>query len=100
MGGLIPAAQFLRMSTDYQQYSLDNQAEAIALYASQHGFMIVRTYCDLPFSAARAHRLCCCATFLGRHPAFPKRIRPLHFWRQRRTRPPTWPVRFFSAAVQ
>lgn len=25
----IPAAQYLRMSTDHQQYSLDNQADAI-----------------------------------------------------------------------
>ena len=43
---LVPAAQYLRMSTDHQQYSLDNQAEAIAVYASLHGFEIVRTYSD------------------------------------------------------
>ncbi len=43
---LIPAAQYLRMSTDHQQYSLDNQADAIAAYASLHGFEIVRTYSD------------------------------------------------------
>jgi DNA invertase Pin-like site-specific DNA recombinase len=43
---LIPAAQYLRMSTDHQQYSLDNQADAIAVYASLHGFEIVRTYSD------------------------------------------------------
>jgi DNA invertase Pin-like site-specific DNA recombinase len=43
---LVPAAQYLRMSTDHQQYSLDNQADAIALYASLHGFSIVRTYSD------------------------------------------------------
>lgn len=40
------AAQYLRMSTDMQQYSLENQADAIALYAERHGFSIVRTYED------------------------------------------------------
>jgi DNA invertase Pin-like site-specific DNA recombinase len=43
---LVPAAQYLRMSTDHQQYSLDNQADAIARYASLHGFKIVQTYSD------------------------------------------------------
>src|SRR5437763_10799062 len=42
----VPAAQYLRMSTDHQQYSLDNQADAIARYAAGHGFQIVKTYCD------------------------------------------------------
>lgn len=43
---LIPAAQYLRMSTDYQEYSLDNQAAAIERYADAHGFTIVKTYED------------------------------------------------------
>lgn len=43
---LLPAAQYLRMSTEHQQYSLDNQADAIARYAAQHGFRIVTTYSD------------------------------------------------------
>jgi DNA invertase Pin-like site-specific DNA recombinase len=42
----VPAAQYLRMSTDYQQYSLENQADAIARYAADHGFAVVRTYSD------------------------------------------------------
>src|SRR5208283_237659 len=42
----IPAAQYLRMSTDHQQYSLDNQADAIARYADAHGFLIVKTFSD------------------------------------------------------
>jgi DNA invertase Pin-like site-specific DNA recombinase len=42
----VPAAQYLRMSTDHQQYSLDNQADLIARYAAEHGFQIVKTYCD------------------------------------------------------
>lgn len=43
---LVPAAQYLRMSTDHQQYSLDNQADAIARYAEAHGFVIVKKFCD------------------------------------------------------
>jgi len=43
---LIPAAQYLRMSKDHQRYSIRNQARAIAAYASQHGYNIVRTYTD------------------------------------------------------
>lgn len=42
----ISAAQYLRMSTDHQQYSLDNQADAIARYAEAHGFLIVKTFSD------------------------------------------------------
>ena len=42
----IPAAQYLRMSTEHQQYSMDNQAEAIRRYAEDHGFVVVKTYAD------------------------------------------------------
>lgn len=42
----IPAAQYLRMSTENQQYSLVNQAEAIAKYAESNGFVIVKSYED------------------------------------------------------
>jgi len=42
----IPAAQYLRMSTEHQQYSLDNQSAAIQKYAESHGFDVVRTYSD------------------------------------------------------
>ena len=48
-----PAAQYLRMSTENQQYSLDNQADAIARYAAQHGFRIVKTYSDAAKSGLR-----------------------------------------------
>src|SRR5271166_4792160 len=41
---LIPAAQYVRMSTEHQQYSLDNQQLAIQAYADKHGFSIVQTY--------------------------------------------------------
>ena len=46
MQSLVPAAQYLRMSTDHQQYSLDNQADAIARYAVDHGFTVIKTYSD------------------------------------------------------
>lgn len=42
----IPAAQYLRMSTEHQQYSTLNQSAAIQEYAESHGFEIVRTYED------------------------------------------------------
>ncbi|MFC4595540.1 recombinase family protein [Sphingobium tyrosinilyticum] len=40
------AAQYVRMSTEHQQYSTDNQSEAIRRYAEQRGYDIVRTYAD------------------------------------------------------
>lgn len=43
---VLPAAQYLRMSTEHQQYSLENQSLAIHTYAQAHGFEIVRTYSD------------------------------------------------------
>jgi DNA invertase Pin-like site-specific DNA recombinase len=42
----IPAAQYLRMSTEHQQYSIHNQAGVIRRYALQSGFEIVRSYAD------------------------------------------------------
>jgi Resolvase, N terminal domain len=39
--GSVRAAQYLRMSTEHQLYSPDNQRNAIAEYAQQHGFTIV-----------------------------------------------------------
>ena len=43
---LQPAAQYLRMSTDGQRFSLQAQADLIAAYALREGFTIVRTYQD------------------------------------------------------
>lgn len=40
------AAQYVRMSTDRQQYSIPNQMAAIALYAAERNLTIVRTYMD------------------------------------------------------
>jgi DNA invertase Pin-like site-specific DNA recombinase len=43
---LVPVAQYLRMSTNHQRYSLDNQGAALSRYAFEHGMVIVHTYSD------------------------------------------------------
>src|SRR5690242_11758818 len=45
-GNPIRAAQYLRMSSDVQRYSTENQQNAIAEYAEQHGYEIVASYRD------------------------------------------------------
>jgi len=40
------AAQYVRMSTEHQQYSTENQGDSIREYAEGHGLEIVRTYAD------------------------------------------------------
>ena len=47
------AAQYVRMSTDLQKYSIENQAAAIATFAVQRNFEIVRTYADRGRSGLR-----------------------------------------------
>ncbi len=42
----IRAAQYVRMSTEHQQYSTDNQKDTIRTFAAKHGMEIVRTYAD------------------------------------------------------
>lgn len=42
----VPAAQYIRMSTEHQRYSLENQIAAIGEYANNRGFAIVDTYAD------------------------------------------------------
>jgi len=44
--GKIPAAEYVRMSTEHQQYSTDNQTAAIHNYAERHGYNIIKTYAD------------------------------------------------------
>ena len=53
---LVPAAQYLRMSTEHQQYSLENQSSAIRMYADSHGFQIVQTYSDAAKSGVALKR--------------------------------------------
>ena len=40
------AAQYVRMSTEHQQYSTHNQSDKIHEYAEKRGIAIVRTYAD------------------------------------------------------
>ncbi len=40
------AAQYVRMSTEHQQYSTENQADKIREYAARRNIEIVRTYAD------------------------------------------------------
>lgn len=42
----VPAAQYVRMSTDRQQYSIENQMHANAEYARRNGFEIIKTFSD------------------------------------------------------
>lgn len=43
----VPVAQYLRVLTEQQLYSLENQAEAIQAYAGSHEYEIVRAYSDV-----------------------------------------------------
>jgi DNA invertase Pin-like site-specific DNA recombinase len=43
---LVSAAEYVRMSTEHQQYSTENQSDAIRRYAEAHGCKIVRSYSD------------------------------------------------------
>ncbi len=45
-GPVLRAAQYVRMSTDHQQYSTENQADKIREYAARRNIEIVRTYAD------------------------------------------------------
>lgn len=42
----VRAAEYVRMSTDHQQYSTENQADIIRAYAAARGIEIVKTYAD------------------------------------------------------
>ena len=51
------AAQYVRMSTEHQQYSIANQEAVIAEYAQVQGFEVVHTYADAGISGLDlAHR--------------------------------------------
>lgn len=43
---LVPAAQYVRMSTDKQDFSIGLQCDVIARYATENGYEVVRTYAD------------------------------------------------------
>ena len=48
------AVMYARMSTEHQQYSIDNQSDVIRAYAAQHGMEVVHTYNDGGKSGLRA----------------------------------------------
>ncbi|MBD2811811.1 recombinase family protein [Xenorhabdus sp. Vera] len=43
---MVKVAQYLRMSTEHQKYSIENQSAYIQRYAEQHNMVIIRTYDD------------------------------------------------------
>ncbi|WBO22516.1 recombinase family protein [Sphingomonas abietis] len=45
-GKLLRAAEYVRMSTDHQEFSTDNQSTAIRTFAAARSYEIVRTYAD------------------------------------------------------
>ena len=46
MAGPVRAAQYVRMSTEHQQYSTENQADTMKRYAEARRMEVVRTYSD------------------------------------------------------
>lgn len=42
----IKAAAYVRMSTEHQKYSPENQMAAIKEYADKHNYEIIKTYSD------------------------------------------------------
>src|SRR4051812_26967694 len=53
---LVPAAQYVRMSTEHQKYSIENQGAAIEEYAKRHGFQIVASFADAGLSGVDLKR--------------------------------------------
>ena len=54
-GVLVQAAEYVRMSTDHQQYSTENQHEAIQRFADARGIKIVRSFVDAGKSGVSIH---------------------------------------------
>ena len=50
---LVRAAQYVRMSTEHQQYSTENQADVLREYGEKRGIEIVRTFSDAGKSGLR-----------------------------------------------
>jgi DNA invertase Pin-like site-specific DNA recombinase len=46
IGPLIPAAAYVRMSTEHQQYSTENQLDRIKEFAARRGMEVVRIFAD------------------------------------------------------
>jgi predicted site-specific integrase-resolvase len=43
---LFKAVKYVRMSTEHQQYSTENQSDKLYEYANKRGIEIIRTYAD------------------------------------------------------
>jgi DNA invertase Pin-like site-specific DNA recombinase len=43
---MVRAAMYVRMSTEHQRYSTENQGDAIQRYAAERGIEIIKTYAD------------------------------------------------------
>jgi DNA invertase Pin-like site-specific DNA recombinase len=56
MNASVPAAEYVRMSDEAQQYSIANQKAAIRQYAHKNGFSIIKTYADAGKSGVVAGR--------------------------------------------
>src|SRR5665647_115144 len=50
---LLRAVEYVRMSTEHQQYSTENQSDKIREYAISRGIEIIRTYADAGKSGLR-----------------------------------------------
>jgi DNA invertase Pin-like site-specific DNA recombinase len=48
--------EYVRMSTEHQRYSIDNQAAVIRRYAEDHNMEVIRTYDDAAKSGLTIHR--------------------------------------------
>ena len=55
LSGPVRAVEYVRMSTEHQQYSTENQHAAIQRYADEHGLLIVRTFTDAGKSGVGIH---------------------------------------------
>jgi DNA invertase Pin-like site-specific DNA recombinase len=49
----IKAVEYVRMSTEHQQYSTENQSAKIREYAARRGIEIIRSYADAGKSGLR-----------------------------------------------
>src|SRR6266481_1102685 len=54
-GGLGQAAEYIRMSTEHQQYSIENQHDVIQRFADTAGLTIVRSFIDAGKSGVGIH---------------------------------------------
>lgn len=52
-GARLRAASYVRMSTEHQRYSIENQVDVISNYAKSHNMEIIRQYSDSGKSGLR-----------------------------------------------